>query len=94
MRKYRANEAGRRSVMIQSRKSRAERPEMVRAHRAVYRAVHGGKLQRAAICQYRGCVKPARDGHHEDYAKPLEVIWYCQYHHKLIHRKKSAVKYA
>ena len=25
------------------------------------------------------------DGHHNDYSKPLEVIWLCRLHHKLYH---------
>jgi hypothetical protein len=28
------------------------------------------------------------EGHHEDYAKPLEVIWLCQSHHQRLHAKR------
>lgn len=29
------------------------------------------------------CGEPKAQGHHEDYSKPYEVIWFCDYHHKL-----------
>lgn len=31
------------------------------------------------------------EAHHEDYSKPLEVIWYCRKHHLQLHEK---LKYA
>lgn len=27
------------------------------------------------------------EAHHEDYAKPLEVVWLCRDHHAWVHRK-------
>lgn len=33
------------------------------------------------------CGKKA-EGHHEDYAEPLEVIWLCRFHHS--HRHQGA----
>lgn len=33
------------------------------------------------------------EGHHEDYNKPLDVIWLCQSHHRDIHEQKKAVNY-
>jgi len=27
------------------------------------------------------CGKPGEEAHHEDYSKPLEVIWLCREHH-------------
>lgn len=26
------------------------------------------------------------DGHHEDYSKPLEVVWLCKFHHREVHQ--------
>lgn len=34
------------------------------------------------------CNSPKSEKHHEDYTKPLEVIWLCRTHHFELHRKK------
>lgn len=31
------------------------------------------------------CGNEKVDAHHNDYSKPLEIIWLCRRHHKLIH---------
>lgn len=33
------------------------------------------------------CGSPNSVAHHEDYSKPLEVVWLCQKHHVARHRK-------
>ncbi len=33
------------------------------------------------------CGAPESQMHHENYNKPLEVVWLCQKHHKAVHRK-------
>ena len=35
------------------------------------------------------CNNLETEGHHEDYSKPLEVKWFCNYHHKKIHKLKT-----
>jgi hypothetical protein len=55
------------------------------AHNAVEVAVNNGSLIKTP-CVKCGDVKS--EGHHEDYSKPLEVIWLCKKHHLEIHRKK------
>lgn len=41
------------------------------------------------------CGDPKSDAHHEDYSKPLEVIWLCRKHHAERHieiKKEKALK--
>jgi hypothetical protein len=45
-----------------------------------------GKIKRLP-CEVCGKVKS--QGHHDDYAKPLEVIWLCHKHHRERHRKDN-----
>jgi hypothetical protein len=32
------------------------------------------------------CGKPGEHGHHENYSKPLDVVWFCRAHHIEHHR--------
>jgi hypothetical protein len=55
------------------------------AHIVVGNAVKRGDLIRKP-CERCGKVKGVH-GHHEDYSKPLEVIWLCKKHHGERHRE-------
>ena len=57
----------------------------------VARAVRKGTLIKLA-CEVCGNVKS--QGHHEDYSKPLEVIWLCSVHHKERHIKDIPSNYS
>ena len=50
------------------------------AHQRVHRAVEEGKLIRSKYCLQCG-KKCKTEGHHEDYLKPLDVIWLCRLCH-------------
>ena len=68
------------------RKWVADHPEERRAHLAVRRALRDGTLVRSA-CEFDGPECRGRmEAHHEDYSKPLDVRWLCQYHHGLTRR--------
>lgn len=54
------------------------------AHNAVTRAVRSGKLIRQP-CERCGDKKT--EAHHEDYDKPLDVIWLCSVCHKQRHKE-------
>lgn len=43
-----------------------------------------GKLLKESCCK---CDNPVTEAHHEDYNKPLEVIWYCRECHLDLHLK-------
>ena len=58
------------------------------AHSAVYRALKRGELIKKTC---RQCGSVFVESHHEDYSKPLEVIWLCSKHHKMIHKERRTL---
>lgn len=80
-------------------KARAQRREYAKTHPrprpepdsqkkaarvALGNAVRDGKIKRPPECQV--CAVPCEPhGHHEDYSRPLEVIWVCTACHAFIH---------
>jgi len=64
------------------RRYRAENPEKYKAHCIVNNAVRDGKLNKA-LCVI--CGEEKAHGHHDNYAKPLDVVWLCAAHHKERH---------
>lgn len=55
------------------------------AHIILGNAIKGGRIYKMP-CEVCGSVYRTH-GHHEDYAKPLEVKWLCPQHHKDAHKK-------
>lgn len=55
------------------------------AKQKVQYALYKGEIKRKP-CEV--CGEQSSDAHHPDYDKPLEVIWLCRQHHKLLHSKK------
>lgn len=55
-----------------------QHPQKYAANTAVNNAVRDGRLIKQA-CRY--CCELKVQAHHEDYSKPLEVIWLCKKHH-------------
>lgn len=66
-----------------TRKRRKDPDGYMHAHNAVARAVKSGKLERMP-CQMCGKTEKVH-AHHDDYSKPLEVMWLCVVHHKARH---------
>jgi len=72
---------------------RKKNPEKYKAHSIVNRAIRAGKLKKKTciVCKSKKSL-----AHHEDYSKPLDVIWYCQIHHierhKEIKKEKNDIK--
>jgi hypothetical protein len=63
---------------------RAEDARRVRAHNAVARAIRAGEVVRQPCCR---CADAKSVAHHEDYEKPLQVMWLCQPCHKQRHKE-------
>lgn len=83
---------GRRHRCADCRSHRTISPEARRkagAHRLVQVAIQYGFLTRQP-CQ--ACISGGRiqngpsQGHHEDYSKPLDVVWLCALHHRWVHQ--------
>lgn len=66
------------------KKRRRKDPEKDSARRRVSRAVKNGELKRKP-CEV--CGSFYSQAHHEDYSKPLDVIWLCRKHHLELHGK-------
>lgn len=56
-----------------------------RAHKEIGRKTAAGKIQREP-CSVCGTNKYVH-AHHDDYSKPLVVLWLCAKHHKLRHKE-------
>ena len=62
------------------RRHRARFPERERARNAAARALASGVLIKRA-CEANGCGAEDVEMHHADYARPLEVQFFCRRHH-------------
>ena len=62
------------------------------AHSAVNNAVRSGKLHRSESCESCGSTDRWIHGHHDDYDKPLNVMWLCPVCHKQRHKELEQMK--
>jgi hypothetical protein len=67
-----------------ARKQKEKRPDAYRANRMLYDHVRRGNIVRQPCIV---CGNPKSHGHHDDYSKPLSVIWLCREHHKELHER-------
>jgi hypothetical protein len=58
-----------------------------KARGIVQTAIANGSLLRQP-CEKCGSLNA--EAHHEDYSKPLDVVWLCSVHHALRHRELKA----
>lgn len=68
-------------------KWRKENTEKRIAYNKVFVAIRNGTLKKG-ICF---CGNKKTQAHHEDYERPLDVVWYCKLHHMEIHKKKRGI---
>ncbi|KKL87413.1 hypothetical protein LCGC14_1934930 [marine sediment metagenome] len=68
-----------------NKRRRAKHPEKSKAHSAVQHALRTGRLTKEPCF----CGETEVEGHHEDYNKPLDVIWLCRKCHLYKHKKKD-----
>jgi len=66
-------------------------PDKRRTHQKVHKAVKSGTLEKPECCE--ACDNTTNIvGHHEDYDKPLEVLWLCRRCHGMLHRSNERIK--
>jgi hypothetical protein len=63
---------------------RAEDKRRTKAHNAVARAIKNGRLTRMPCVR---CNKLKTEAHHEDYDKPLDIVWLCCVCHNQRHKE-------
>lgn len=73
---------------IRADKYKKQYPFKRKAHAQISNALRYGFITKPNICSVCGVEKRIY-GHHEDYSKPLEVVWVCQPCHYQIHAKKK-----
>ena len=82
--KYLQTPKGKEVGKISSKRKRLKFPEKERARQMVKWHLKSGTLIRFPCIK---CNNPKSQGHHEEYNKPLEVIWLCDLHHKELHKQ-------
>lgn len=65
---------------------RKQFPEKFKARDALNGAVRRGKIKRGPCVK---CGEIKTEGHHTDYSKPLDVLWFCRQCHENEHHAKS-----
>ncbi len=75
------------TVRRRTKNYREKHPEKIKAHGKVRAALKINELSKPVECEI--CKKKKiLEAHHEDYSRPLEVIWICRQCHIKLHRKK------
>ena len=84
--RYMASEKGKLKHIETQRNYVKENPEKIKASNKLRKAISFGKILRNPKCEI--CfIECKTHGHHEDYTKPLEVIWMCSKCHLYHHQK-------
>lgn len=79
---YRKTKKGKESIQRSRIKSEKKFPQKVRARWILREALKKGLVEKSSC--FCGATKV--DAHHDDYSKPLEVVWYCRLHHLKLHK--------
>ena len=58
-----------------------------RAHNKVKYALKRKKIEREPCII---CDRPNAEAHHEDYSRPLDIVWLCREHHRGLHVQRKA----
>ena len=89
---YQKTENGKIALNRGRRKYKKSHPIEMAAQALLLRAVKSGKITKEP-CSVCGSTYRIH-GHHEDYYKPLEVIWFCPKHHSAYHKRLREIERA
>lgn len=87
---YLKTDAGKAARSRATKINRTKTPEQVYARSVLSRAIHEWGMKRPENCQHCGC-ECVPHGHHDDYSKPLDVIWLCAACHTKRHKELKSV---
>jgi len=74
------------AAIEQTKKWRDADKRRLSCHNAVARALRKGTIEPKPCCV---CGSIKAFAHHESYNAPLDVVWYCQTHHKVRHKEMA-----
>ena len=99
-RKYHSEEERREAVRVLDRaryamgrhKAYPKDPEKATARQILNRAVRRGEIVKPAVCSQcnRGGDYSRIEAHHDDYSRPLDVVWLCAVCHRRKHNQEVA----
>ena len=75
-----------------ARVTAAKRKKEIYVMSTANRALRFGKIERKPCSREDNNCSGRMEMHHEDYDKPLDVIWFCQFHHGQRHRELNDLK--
>jgi hypothetical protein len=85
--RYQSTGAGK-DAMVAARQRWAQKsPEKRAAHTILGNAVRDRRVMKPMCCERCGATGRIH-GHHDDYTRPLDVVWVCPACHAAIHRAK------
>ena len=83
---YMTTPQGKKAHNKAARKWRGSNPDKRSAHLAVQVALRANKLKKKPCYK---CGSERVQAHHDDYNKPLKVVWACAKHHKTLDQRRS-----
>lgn len=70
------------------KKWRKKYPERDRAHKVVFTEIRAKRMYKLPCLV---CGEKKVEAHHQDYLKPLEVMWLCKLHHGEMDRQRRKI---
>jgi hypothetical protein len=86
------SEQQKKDLVIRTKEWRARNREKANAWSAVGNALFTGEIEKPPYCELCGVFHVKIHAHHEDYSKPLDVIWLCHDCHMSLHSEKRREK--